>query len=287
MLRVFFIWGAVCVTCLAGTCWAQELRVPSSVTAGDDATISTSGSGKATFYLVGPGISQKSEINLGEDIPLHRDDLQNAGEYTAILCASECQSASFFVNAGKPSSLTFLVHPSRVPTMRDDAISGLAFAFDAYGNLVLTPGTINFELASGNSSLLSRSVRTEDGAAWFRTGSGKAAGRVQAIASLDNVTARHVVQEVAADPCSLRINGHRTAKGIEVETEPVRDCTGNIVPDGTIVTFTATVGNDRSTVDAPVKEGIARAEIEAPGTALISAASGVVQGNELRVGEQR
>ena len=92
------------------------------------------------------------------------------------------------------------------------------------------------------------------------------------------------MQQVASDPCNLRIIGERTSAGIMVQTEPVHDCAGNPVPDGTIVTFTATVGDTKSTVDAPIKQDVARAQIVASGAAVISAASGVVMGNELRVG---
>jgi hypothetical protein len=95
------------------------------------------------------------------------------------------------------------------------------------------------------------------------------------------------VQQVASDPCNLRITGQRTATGILVQTEPVYDCAGNPVPDGTIVTFTATAGDMKSTVDAPVKQDVARAQIIAPGSAVISAASGVVVGNELRLGARQ
>jgi hypothetical protein len=105
-------------------------------------------------------------------------------------------------------------------------------------------------------------------------------------ASINDVSARRVVQQVASDPCSLRIKGQRTAKGIVVETEPVRDCTGNPVPDGTVVTFTAKDGKEMSTVDAPIKQGVARAQMTASGPVVISAASGVVMGNELRLGAQ-
>jgi len=105
-------------------------------------------------------------------------------------------------------------------------------------------------------------------------------------ASINEVSARRVVQQVASDPCSLRIKGQRTPKGIIVETEPVRDCEGNPVPDGTVVTFTAKSGKDTSTVDAPIKRGIARAQMTATGPVVISAASGVVMGNELRLSAQ-
>jgi hypothetical protein len=36
-------------------------------------------------------------------------------------------------------------------------------------------------------------------------------------------------------------------------------------------------------VDAPIKQGIARAQMDAMGNTVISAASGVVLGNELRI----
>ena len=71
-----------------------------------------------------------------------------------------------------------------------------------------------------------------------------------------------------------------------METEPVRDCAGNPVPDGTIITFTAKAGDDTDTVDAPLKKGIAKAQLIAKGPVVISAASGVVMGNELRIGGQ-
>ena len=276
------------VLCLAGAnverSYAQDIRVPASATAGEDAAISTTGSGKATFYLAGPGTSRKSEVSLGEEILLKGQDLRNAGSYTAIVCSSSCNSASFYVTAARPASLTFLVHPSRVPVSLSDAVSGVALPFDHFRNLVLAPATINFQLMAGDTSSFSRQARSQDGVAWFRTASGKSAGPVQAVASLDDISARRAVQQVASDPCNLRIKGQRTPAGIQVETEPVHDCAGNIVPDGTIVSFTAIEGNARSTVDAPIKKGVARAEIKGSGAALISVASGVVMGNELRIG---
>ncbi len=274
------------VLCLAGVGVAQEIRVPASVTAGEETTISTTGSGKATFYLLGPGLANKSEVSLGEEIRLRSQDLRNAGDYLAILCAETCRSSSFYVTAAQPAGLSFLVHPSRVPAGMGEAVSGVALPFDQFHNLVLDPVTVNFQLTAGNASLLSRAVRTQNGVAWFRTNSGKSAGKLQIVATLGAVSSSRAVQQVAADPCNLRIKGQRTPKGIVVETDPVRDCSGNPVPDGTIVTFSAAGADGRSTVDAPIKQGVARAQIEASGPQVISVASGVVMGNELRVGGQ-
>ena len=274
------------ILCLAELGVAQELRVPASVTAGQETTISTTGSGKATFYLLGPGVSNKSDVTLGEEIHLRSQDVRSAGDYLAILCGDTCRSSSFYVTAAQPSGLTFLVHPSRVPAGMGEAVSGVALPFDQFHNLILDPVMVNFQLTAGNASLLSRAVRTQNGVAWFRTSSGKSAGKLQVVATLGTVSASRAVQQVAADPCNLRIKGQRTPKGIVVETEPVRDCSGNPVPDGTIVTFSAAGADGRSTVDAPIKQGVARAQIEASGPQVISVASGVVMGNELRVGGQ-
>ncbi len=286
MRRVFVMALVICAATLAEVCVAQELRVPASASAGEDTNISTTGSGKATFYLAGPGISQKSDVNLGDDIRLPGKDLQYAGQYVAVLCSSTCDSASFYVSAAKANSLAFMVHPSRVPVAENQAVSGVAFPFDQYRNLALAPETVTFELASKNAPAISKATRTQDGVAWFRTASGRSAGLVQISASLGDVTEKRALQQVASDPCNLRIKGERTAKGILVETDPVHDCTGNIVPDGTIVSFTASDATGKSTVDAPVKAGVAKAQIEASGPTVISVASGVVMGNELRIGGQ-
>jgi hypothetical protein len=127
---------------------AQDFHVPDSAVAGEEASISTQGSGKAIFYLVGPGVSRRNDVTLGQEVPLAPEDLRNAGDYLAILCSGTCHSASFYVGAAKPASLTFLVHPSRVPVAQGDAVSGVAFPFDQYHNLVLSPESVSFQLAA-------------------------------------------------------------------------------------------------------------------------------------------
>lgn len=281
-------WLLLSVFCLAAIGYAQDvsLRAPSDAVAGNPATIATTGSGSATFYLVGPSASLKRDVELGQDISLEAQQVQSAGRYVAVLCVESCKSAAFFVAPGKPVTVTFLVHPSRAPVAQNDVISGVALPFDVFHNMVLAPTTVDFQLAAKGVAPVSHRVRTQSGVAWFHSSSGKSTGVLQVTASINDVTARRVVQQVASDPCSLRIKGQRTAKGIEVETEPVRDCSGNPVPDGTVVTFTAKNGNEMSTVDAPVKQDVARARITAKGPVVISAASGVVMGNELRLSGQ-
>jgi len=278
----------VSALCLTVALCAQDitLRAPWDAVAGKPAKIATTGSGSATFYLLGPSTAVKRDVQLGQDITLAPDEVQSAGRYVAIVCAGSCANADFFVAPDKPVSLVFLVHPSRAPVAKTGLISGVAMPFDEYHNLVLTPAAVDFQLSAKSGTPVSHTVETHDGAAWFRISSGKSAGPLQITASMNDVVARRVVQQVASDPCNLRIKGERTAQGIEVETDPVRDCDGNPVPDGTIITFTAKGGDETSTVDAPVKKDVARARMSAKGPVVISAASGVVMGNELRLGGQ-
>jgi hypothetical protein len=63
----------------------------------------------------------------------------------------------------------------------------------------------------------------------------------------------------------------------------VRDCSGNALPDGTVVSFTKIDKLGKSTVDTPIKKGIARVQFSVHGRGQISVACGVVLGNEVAV----
>ena len=80
------------------------------------------------------------------------------------------------------------------------------------------------------------------------------------------------------------MSARQSGQKIELETQPVLDCSGNAVPDGTVVTFTELYNGSQTTVDVPLKRGIAQAELPAYNGAKISAATGVVLGNEIRWG---
>src|SRR5260370_13590373 len=154
--------GLIAIACPAVVCRAQVegLRPPASVAAGRETSISTTGSGKATFYLAGPSSSTKRAVSLGEDIRLQPAELQSAGRYVAVICSQTCQSAAFYVTAAKPSTLSFLVHPSRVPVGQSDALSRVALPFDSFRHLVVEPLTIGFPLTAGAGPLVVRPVRT-------------------------------------------------------------------------------------------------------------------------------
>lgn len=283
-MRRFFWLAAVIATCwlAADMARAAELQPPAAAVAGEPVTIPTSGSGSATLYLFGPAHVAKREVRLGEPIELRGEELRTAGRYTLIL--SSGGEASFFVSPAKPAQLAFLARPSRVPVAKPGVISGAAFVFDDYRNLVLAPTPVKFEL-SVQGTTAARTVTAQSGIAWTRMDSASREGAAQFVASVGQVSVRRVVQQTASEPCNLAMRvAAQNARALVVETAPIRDCSGNAVPDGTIVTFSLIDDRGwRSTIDSRIKKGVARAEFPRDARGLLSVAAGVVMGNELRL----
>jgi hypothetical protein len=267
---------------LAGSAFGADLNVPDKVTAGQPLTISGAPSG--TMYLFGPDTAIKKNVG-GGSVQIEGDQLKAAGRYTVTI---EGNSKTFYVTNGEAENLAFLARPSRVPAAATGAVSGTAFVFDKYNNLVLQPTPVKFNLAVEGAAPVTRSATSSNGVAWVKLDSGRRAGAAQFVASAENASVKRVVQQVASDPCSIRMKAARGSNGdIVVETDPIRDCSGNAVPDGTIVTFTSIDSNGRSTIDARIKKGIAKAEFPASNNAQLSVAAGVVMGNEIQWGGGR
>jgi hypothetical protein len=284
MRKVIYIGLIVALCWFAADCArAAELRVPQNAVAGQPLSIGASGSG--TLYLVGPGQVIKKEFKSGS-VEIKGEELRSAGRWIAAVHGDANQSQVFWVKPGKPGKLNFLARPSRVPVAHPNVISGVTFVFDQYQNLILDPTPVNFKLEVGGSSS-TKSVTSREGVAWINSASAPKAGAAQFVATVDDTSVARVVQQVAADPCErsfrMHVAGHAGDRTI-VETDPIRDCSGNPVPDGTIVTFIQTDKTGKSTVDARIKKGTARAELPASDNATITVAAGVVLGNELHVG---
>ena len=164
--RIAFAFGLAML--LTGALMAQstDLQFPKSVEAGTAFSVPTSGSGAATLYIVGPGDAAQRKVQLGETIDFAADELHNAGHYTAILVGgSSSPSAQFDVIASRqPSSLSFLAKPSRLPVNLPNGISGVVYIFDVFGNLVLQPQDVSFELADANGE--HRRAPSRAGMAW-------------------------------------------------------------------------------------------------------------------------
>ncbi len=277
---------------LVAVCWfaayaahGAELKAPERAEAGVGLTIPTSGSGDATLYLVGPASVVKRTVKLGGEVRIAPEEVQNAGKYLLMLRnGGNAGSATFWVMPAKPARMSFIARPSRLPVAVNNGVSGVVYVFDKFHNLVVQPEQVSFKLSVGGTQELTRSVAAKNGMAWISLDSGRKVGAAQFVASVGDVTERRVVQQVASDPCNLRMKAQPSKEGIVVETDPIRDCSGNPVPDGTIVTFTAVSPAGKSSVDARIKKGVAKAELPHLQDATISVASGVVMGNDIHVG---
>lgn len=265
---------------------AAELRPPARVEAGTDFSIASSGSGKADFYLLGPAGVLKQQVDLGGEIAVSGESIENAGLYTALACISgQCAPSRFYVvPAGGIRRLSLIVHPSRVPVSETNAISAVSFVFDKFHNFVLAPQTITFQVTPKEGQPITQDRPTENGIAWIRMTSAKQEGPTKIGATLGQASEVRVVQQVASDACNLRIRANWQNRQLWVETDPVRDCSGNAVPDGTVVSFTKKDAAGTTTVDAPIKRGVAKVQMPVTGAARITVASGVATGNELSVG---
>jgi hypothetical protein len=266
---------------MPGWARAAEVHVPAIVEAGQSFSISVAGSGQATFYLVGPDHVVKQAIRLGGDVQIQSSDVRTAGRYQVIVCGASCNSATFQVKAAPPAHLSFFLHPSRVPVSTPDSIDATAFVFDQYFNLILTTAAVDFRITPASGAGFSRRISTHNGVAWMRMDSTPHEGRVQVTAASGKVEEARVIQQVAAEACGLRMKATASGKLVTLETDPVRDCSGNSLPDGTVVSFTKLDKLGKSTVDTPIKKGIARTQFSIDGPAQISVACGVVVGNEV------
>jgi len=285
----------VLLSLLSGWARAGELHVPAVVGAGQAFLISVGGSGQGTFYLVGPDDVVKRTVSLRNDVQIQASDVRSAGRYRAILCdsSSSCTSATFDVKAAPPAHLSFFLHPSRVPVSYPDSIDATAFVFDRYFNLVLSPSTVDFRITPAGGDGFSRSSTTRYGAAWMRLGSTAHEGPVQVTAVSGNgnssvngnvnLEEARVIQQVAAEACHLSMKAVTSGNIVTLETDPVRDCGGNALPDGTVVSFTKIDKEGKSTVDTPIRKGVARTQFSVNGPAQISVACGVMLGNEIVV----
>jgi hypothetical protein len=262
---------------------SANMTVPRTVEAGSLFSIQSTGSGKATLYIVGPGQVLKRDVQLGGAILFPAGSLYNAGHYLAVLAGeSSTESNSFdVVPATAPANLSFLAKPSRLAVGLHDGITGAVYVFDAYHNLIDVPTPVSFELSTPSGAVQKRVVVTREGAAWTALDSTAQQGKDRFVARIGDVPSTRIIEQVPGDPCGLKMNARQSGQRVQLVTDPVRDCSGNAVPDGTIVTFTETYGGTQSTIDEPLKHGIAEVTMQVHSGAKLSVASGVVMGNQI------
>ncbi|HEV2134377.1 MAG TPA: hypothetical protein VGR47_08940 [Terracidiphilus sp.] len=281
--RLLFL-AAVIVFAALPAALAQDagLTLPKTVQAGQSFAVSSSGNG--TLYIIGPGQVLKKSVRLREPLQLPAGSLVNAGHYLAILASdSGSQSATFDVLPSQnPARISFLAEPSRLPVDLSDGVAGAVYVFDRFGNLIVNPTPVSFELSVPSGTPQQHSVVTKYGAAWTKMSTTAHEGIGSFVARAGDVSVSRSVYQVAGDPCRLTMTVQPSRQGLQLQTDPVRDCSGNPVPDGTIVSFSESYDGGISTADVPLKHGIAKVDLPAHRGGLLSVASGVVLGNQIR-----
>jgi hypothetical protein len=264
----------------------NHLDFPKTLRAGTAFSVSTTGSGKAELYIVGLGQVLRRTVNLGDPVAFAASDLHSAGHYVVVMAGPDFTEHAQFdvISAPQPASLSFLAKPARLPVSQPDGISGVVYIFDIFHNLILQPLPVSFELSGSGTAPRKLVATSRNGVAWVRADSPSRAGITQFQATVGGISDKRVVQQFAGDPCRLRMSAQAAGGKILLQTEPVRDCNGNPVSDGTIVTFSESYAGRESTVDVPIKRGLARTEMPAQPGAVIAVASGVVMGNEIHWG---
>ncbi|HVX57322.1 MAG TPA: hypothetical protein VHA37_06320 [Candidatus Saccharimonadales bacterium] len=261
---------------------AQALTAPKTVQAGTAFSLQSGGSGQATLYIVGMGGVFKRDVQ-GSDIAIPEDTLVRAGHYIAFLSTAPNDVVSIEVTPAKVANISFFARPSRLPVGLRNGITGAVYLFDSYRNLVTRPTPVDFELST-NTAPEKRTVQAKNGSAWVALDSSPKEAAARFIAKAGNVSETRIIQQVPGEPCSIKVSAKPNGNKISLETEPVKDCGGNPVPDGTIVTFTENYHGMQSVVDVPLKKGVAKVDMPAVPGANISVASGVVLGNEIHWG---
>jgi hypothetical protein len=283
----FLLGSLILVVTQAAHAQDETLNVPKSIEAGSAFSIQNPGSGEATVYIVGPGQVLKRAVQLGTSTYFPAGSIYNAGHYVVILAqGSGTSSQSFDVTpVSAPASLSFFAKPSRLPVGLHDGITGAVYVFDVYHNLIATPTPVSFELSSPSGAMQKQMVSTRAGAAWTEMDSTSQQGSSKFVAGAGGVSSTSIIRQVPGDPCDLKVSAQPSGQELDLQTAPVLDCSGNAVPDGTIVTFTETYPGGQSTVDVPLKRDIAEVKMPTHDGATFTVASGVVLGNQIRWGK--
>lgn len=274
--------GVVGIYAAASLAAQGGVIAPKTIEAGSAFSVQTSGSGQGTLYVVGPEQVLRRDVQLGSTANFEAGALYNAGRYLVFTSGGGDTATLDVLPSGKIADVSFLARPSRLPVGLRDGITGAVYIFDSYQNLVTKPTSVAFQLSTPGSAPQNRDMTTHDGAAWIAMDSSQKEGAAQFVARVGDIATKRIIGQVPGDPCGIQMTAKPAGAKVSLETAPVRDCSGNAVPDGTIITFTENYNGAQSTVDVPLKRGVAKVEMPAYPGATITVASGVVLGNQIR-----
>lgn len=264
------------------------LEAPRIVRAGEDLTIRVGPFDEADgavieLVMLGGLSTQLYQATVTDDyasFELGEAATRWSGHWTLIAHSGEAEGrASLRIEpAESVSPMTVLVGPRSVPLDGESQAMVVALPEDSYGNPLLNAqtGRLQITYPDGQVEEAILPVRNGVGRAWVPGGSvsgrinlgvgiGEAVGAetvLEAVAGLPNAI------EVLAEPAESLADGSTL---IELRTQPMRDAFGNLLVDGSLVTFRVEIpGEEPRNLPAYTLDGVARVPLQAPGRAAIA-----------------
>jgi hypothetical protein len=258
-----------------------SLKAPETIKAGEAATI-TVGPVDApdgtpiTLVLqgsYGPRLYKATFVNKQARFDLPAQDTRQAGTVNVLARAGNATgAASFTIQSGAPiGPLTPLVGPRAVATGGVQWSMAVVIPFDTYGNPVANDTPIAFRALHPDGQLTETNPTVKNLVAWTRLYSTLKAGRTTVTvtsgaaygpeATLLEVAGWPVSFKLSSDPETLPADGRQL---MTLRTAVIRDQYGNVLPDGTLVTFIVeTPNNERRTIPAYTLDGVAQVPLQA------------------------
>lgn len=221
--------------------------------------------------------------------PEHHAFTQTAGYVTLRAQAAHFQGEhSFTIRSGPPvEPITTLIGPKNITANNREASIASLIPFDQFGNPIADGTPFIIEALRPDGSNETYRVETDNLVAWRRLYSSTTSGRTRVASRFEpNEGAaafgpEAILDETAGEPVAFSISADKTtapADGrqlITLRSDPLRDRFDNELPDGTLVTFTATENDGRlRSLPAYTIDGVAELSLQAPtipGDLLVSA----------------
>lgn len=256
------------------------IDVPVEVTAGTSLpltvrAIAPDGTGVTLTLVGGYGpLVFRGEFQDGvAQFPIAVADTSIAGVVSAVARAgNQTASREFSILPGSPiEPVKPLVGARTIVADGEHWSMTVAIPFDAFGNPVADGTIVTIEARHPNGDLTSDDRPVTHMVAWTRIYSGTLAGRtVISTRAGDAVGPEGIVDEVAGwpvpfdltvEPVSVPADGRSQ---VMLRTTELRDVYGNVLPDGTLVTFIATGLEGEHRIPSVSVGGYAEAPLRSP-----------------------
>lgn len=268
---------------------ALDIRAPASAPAGDALPVSVGGADLPEGAVVALAVLTSDGVHLLQSpaaggraifvVPGAMTRAAGVAALTASIGRARGHATVQLTSSGPISPITPLIGPHSVIANGRAQSMAVVIPFDTHGNTIADGATVRLSIQYPDQRVVEREVTVQGGVAWLRIPGGTREGRI-AISALSGAGRGQEADLVAVsgDPTDLQVvlePAVANADGrqiVAMRTTQIRDASGNLVSDGTLVRFVARMpdGTLRS-IPAYTIDGVAQAPLQA------SAAPGVAE----------